>query len=75
MVYGLEIFKDYFKGYEDQYVLIGGAACDILFEEREATFRKTRDLDMVIIIEIKLPIKGNLSSIDLISQRLMVILK
>lgn len=52
MVYGLEIFKDYFKGYEDQYVLIGGAACDILFEEREATFRKTRDLDMVIIIEM-----------------------
>lgn len=52
MVYGLEIFKDYFKRYEDQYVLIGGAACDILFEEREATFRKTRDLDMVIIIEM-----------------------
>lgn len=49
---GLEKFKDYFKGYEDQYVLIGGAACDILFEEREATFRKTRDLDMVIIIEM-----------------------
>ncbi len=49
---GLEKFKDYFKGYEDQYVLIGGAACDILFEEREATFRKTRDLDMVIIIKM-----------------------
>ena len=49
---GLEKFKDYFKGHEDQYVLIGGAACDILFEEREATFRKTRDLDMVIIIEM-----------------------
>ena len=29
MVYGLEVFKDYFKGYEEQYVLIGGAACDI----------------------------------------------
>ena len=49
---GLEKFKDYFKGYEDQYVLIGEAACDILFEEREATFRKTRDLDMVIIIKM-----------------------
>ena len=52
MVYGLEKFKNYFKGYEDQYILIGGAACDILFEEREATFRKTRDLDMIIIIEM-----------------------
>ena len=52
MVYGLEVFKDYFKGYEEQYVLIGGAACDIAFEEREQVFRKTRDLDMVLIIEV-----------------------
>lgn len=52
MVNGITIFREYFKGFEDQYVLIGGAACDILFEEREATFRKTRDLDMVIIIEM-----------------------
>lgn len=52
MVYGLEIFKDYFKGHEDQYVLIGGAACDIAFEEREQVFRKTRDLDMVLIFEV-----------------------
>ena len=52
MVYGLEKFKDYFKGHEEQYVLIGGAACDIAFEEREQVFRKTRDLDMVLIIEV-----------------------
>mgnify|MGYP004517056241 FL=1 len=52
MVYGLEVFKDYFKGHEEQYVLIGGAACDIAFEEREQVFRKTRDLDMVLIIEV-----------------------
>ena len=52
VVYGLEVFKDYFKGYEEQYVLIGGAACDIAFEEREQVFRKTRDLDMVLIIEV-----------------------
>ena len=55
MVYGLEVFKDYFKGYEEQYVLIGGAACDIAFEEREQVFRKTRDLDMVLIIEVLTP--------------------
>jgi len=29
MVRGLKIFADYFTGYEDRYVLIGGAACDI----------------------------------------------
>ena len=52
VVYGLKKFKDYFKGYEDQYVLIGGTACDIAFEEREQVFRKTRDLDMVLIFEV-----------------------
>lgn len=51
MVKGLDIFKEYFKGYEDQYVLIGGAACDIVFDSNEASFRATKDLDMVLIIE------------------------
>ena len=32
MVKGLDTFQKYFKDYEEQYVLIGGAACDILFE-------------------------------------------
>ena len=31
---GLDKFKEYFMGYQDQYVLIGGAACDIIFEEQ-----------------------------------------
>ncbi len=51
MVTGLEKFKEYFKDYTDSYVLIGGAACDILFTENEANFRATRDLDMVLIVE------------------------
>lgn len=29
----LNVFKEYFKEYAEQYVLIGGAACDIIFEE------------------------------------------
>ena len=37
MVKGLEVFKSFFNGYEDQYVLIGGAACDILFESNEGS--------------------------------------
>jgi len=28
MVKGLDTFRKYFEQYEDQYVLIGGAACD-----------------------------------------------
>lgn len=51
MVKGIAKFRDYFKDYTDQYVLIGGTACDIVFESNEASFRATRDLDMVIIIE------------------------
>ena len=34
MVKGLDTFQKYFADYEEQYVLIGGAACDILFEQR-----------------------------------------
>ena len=51
MVRGLDTFREYFKGFEEQYVLIGGAACDILFEGNEGQFRATRDLDMVLIVE------------------------
>ena len=32
-------------------MLIGGAACDILFARNEGQFRATRDLDMVLIVE------------------------
>ena len=51
MVKGLDTFRQYFKGYEDQYVLIGGAACDIIFASNDASFRATRDLDMVLVVE------------------------
>ena len=39
MVKGLDTFRKYFADYEEQYVLIGGAACDILFESNEVNFR------------------------------------
>ena len=45
MVKGLDTFQKYFADYEEQYVLIGGTACDILFESNEVNFRATRDLD------------------------------
>ena len=47
MVKDIELFKEYFEDYTDEYVLIGGAACDILFDNSNASFRVTRDLDMV----------------------------
>ena len=52
MVRGIEVFQDYFREYADQYVLIGGAACSISFEEQEINFgRTTKDLDVVLIVE------------------------
>ena len=51
MVYGLEKFKEYFGDYTNQYVFIGGTACHILMDELGASFRATKDLDIVLIIE------------------------
>lgn len=51
MVYGLEKFKEYFADYTNQYVFIGGTACDILMDELGVPFRATKDLDIVLIIE------------------------
>ena len=58
MVKGLEIFKEFFRDFQDQYVLIGGAACDIVFQEADLPFRATKDLDMVLIIEALSPAFG-----------------
>lgn len=52
---GLNVFKEYFKDYAEQYVLIGGAVCDIIFEEQDTAFRATKDLDMVLIVEALSP--------------------
>ncbi len=55
MVGGIAKFKDYFAEYSDQYVLIGGAACDIIMEDFASSFRATRDLDIVLIVEALTP--------------------
>lgn len=51
MVYGLEKLKEYLGDCTNQYVFIGGTACDILMNELGASFRSTKDLDIVLIIE------------------------
>lgn len=48
---GLKIFKDYFKGYEKSYVMIGGTACTVILDEMGENFRATKDFDIVLIIE------------------------
>ena len=44
-------FKNHFKDYTDNYVLIGGTAATILAEEAFLDFRATKDFDMVVIME------------------------
>ena len=53
MVEGIESFKEKFKGLEDCYTVIGGAACDILMTEADINFRLTKDIDMILILEDK----------------------
>jgi len=51
MVRGLDIFRERFGEFEDSFILIGGAACDLWFSSLNQTFRATNDLDLVLLIE------------------------
>ncbi len=55
MVKGLEKFKEYFAGFEDHYVIIGGTACDIALRDTGMRPRATDDIDMILIIERMTP--------------------
>jgi hypothetical protein len=43
MIAGFESFKNWFKGYESEYIFIGGAACDMLLSEEKRNFRVTKE--------------------------------
>jgi hypothetical protein len=51
MATGIEIFREYFSKYKEQYTLIGGMACNLLMSDAELDFRQTKDIDMVLIVE------------------------
>ena len=44
-------FFDFFEGYEDCYVIIGGNAAAIWLAQDHQDFRATQDYDMVVIFE------------------------
>ena len=52
MVVGIDKFREHFAGHENQYTLIGGTACDLLFTKAGIDFRATRDFDMVLCVEV-----------------------
>lgn len=55
MVIGIESFKEWFRGYEAQYAIIGGTACDLLMTKEGLDFRATKDIDLVLIVEAITP--------------------
>ncbi|MDR1938478.1 MAG: hypothetical protein LBQ73_08290 [Tannerellaceae bacterium] len=55
MVKGLEKFKEHFAGFEDNYVIIGGTACEIALRDTDMRPRATNDIDMILVIEKMTP--------------------
>jgi hypothetical protein len=55
MVKGLEKFREHFAGFEDNYVVIGGTACDIVLRDTDMRPRATDDIDMILVIERMTP--------------------
>lgn len=58
MVRGLDIFRQWFTAYADQYVLIGGTAASLTMEAAGLAFRATKDLDIVLHVEALTPAFG-----------------
>jgi len=58
VVRGLDIFREYFAGHADRFVLIGGTAATLAMEEAGLEFRTTKDLDIVLHIEALSPSFG-----------------
>lgn len=58
MVRGLDIFRQRFAAFADQYVLIGGTAASLTMEDAGLSFRATKDLDIVLHVESLTPSFG-----------------
>ena len=48
---GLDKFREAFAEYSENYVVIGGAACDITMTNTVVRPRATHDIDMIVIVE------------------------
>jgi len=51
MVYGLDTFTERFRAFTDNYVIIGGTACDQLLSRTAIQPRATEDIDMIVVVE------------------------
>ena len=48
---GLDKFREAFESYSDNYVIIGGTACDITMQGTVVRARATHDIDMIVVVE------------------------
>ncbi len=55
MVRGLDKLKEYFNGYTDNYIIIGGTACDLILSGEGFKPRATKDIDIILVIEALTP--------------------
>lgn len=55
MVRGIIAFRQHFYNFKDNYILIGGAACDIHEEVEAQVPRATKDLDVILVVEALSP--------------------
>ena len=51
MVVGLDKFKEAYADFKDNYVIIGGTACDIILSDTDMLPRATDDIDMILVVE------------------------
>lgn len=51
MVIGFDKFRSAFHDFAENYIVIGGSACDWLFASLNAQFRATKDIDLVVVAE------------------------
>ena len=58
MVRGLDLFRETFAAYTDQYLLIGGTAASLTMEDAGLQFRATKDLEIVLHVEVLTPAFG-----------------
>ena len=51
MVVGIDKFREFFSNFEDNYIIIGGTACEFHEESFAQIPRATKDIDIILIVE------------------------
>lgn len=50
-MHGVEIFSEHFRDFKENYVVIGGMACEDHLNTQGLEFRVTKDIDLIILVE------------------------